>query len=84
MSSRDDILARLQAHAIAPEKRPEMDFEPLAFDNPVEQFERILKVAGANSLRLEPGQDVNDELLDTIQMIATIMNGMQGDTAYGN
>ena len=35
MSSRDDILARLQAHAIAPEKRPEMDFEPLAFDNPV-------------------------------------------------
>ena len=46
MSSRDDILARLQAHAIAPEKRPEMDFEPLAFDNPVEQFERILKVDG--------------------------------------
>ena len=24
------------------------------------------------------------ELLDTIQMIATIMNGMQEDTAYGN
>jgi len=25
---------------------------------------------------------VNDELLDTIQMIATIMNGMQEDFAY--
>ena len=33
--------------------------------------------------RIEAGQDVNDELLDTIQMIATIMNGMQEDFAYG-
>lgn len=32
--------------------------------------------------RIEVGQDVNDELLDTIQMIATIMNGMQEDFAY--
>ncbi len=29
--------------------------------------------------RIEAGQGVNDELLDTIQMIATIMNGMQED-----
>ena len=34
--------------------------------------------------RIESGQGVNDELLGTIQMIATIMNGMQEDTAYGN
>ena len=34
--------------------------------------------------RIEAGQGVNDELLDTIQMIAIIMNGMQEDTAYGN
>ena len=32
--------------------------------------------------RIEAGQDVNDELLDTIRMIATIMNGMQEDFAY--
>ena len=32
--------------------------------------------------RIEDGQGVNDELLDTIQMIATIMNGMQEDFAY--
>ena len=32
--------------------------------------------------RIEVGQGVNDELLDTIQMIATIMNGMQEDFAY--
>ena len=34
--------------------------------------------------RIEAGQDVNDGLLDTIQMIATIMNGMQEETAYGD
>ena len=32
--------------------------------------------------RIEAGQDVNDELLDTIRMLATIMNGMQEDFAY--
>ena len=32
--------------------------------------------------RIEAGQGVNDELLDTIQMIAIIMNGMQEDFAY--
>ena len=32
--------------------------------------------------RNEAGQCMNDELLDTIQMIATIMNGMQEDFAY--
>ena len=34
--------------------------------------------------RIEAGQGVNDELLDTIQMITTIMNGMQEETAYGD
>ena len=32
--------------------------------------------------RIEAGQGMNDELLDTIRMIATIMNGMQEDFAY--
>ena len=32
--------------------------------------------------RIEAGQGVNDELLDTIRMIAAIMNGMQEDFAY--
>lgn len=32
--------------------------------------------------RIEAGQGVNEELLDTIRMIATIMNGMQEDFAY--
>ena len=32
--------------------------------------------------RIEAGQGVNDELLDTIRMIATIMNGMQEYFAY--
>ena len=32
--------------------------------------------------RIEAGQGVSDELLDTIQMITTIMNGMQEEFAY--
>ena len=32
--------------------------------------------------RIEVGQGVNDELLDIIRMLATIMNGMQEDFAY--
>ena len=34
--------------------------------------------------RIEAGQNMNDELLDTIQIIATILDGMQEETAYGN
>ena len=32
--------------------------------------------------RIEAGQSVSDELLDTIRMITTIMNGMQEEFAY--
>lgn len=32
--------------------------------------------------RIEARQGVNEELLDTIQMITTIMKGMQEDIAY--
>lgn len=32
--------------------------------------------------RIETGQGVNEELLDTIQMITTIMKGMREDIAY--
>ena len=34
--------------------------------------------------RKEAGHGENYELLDNIQMIATIMNGMQEEAAYGN
>ena len=34
--------------------------------------------------RIEAGQGVNDERRDTIQMIATIMKGMEEEAAYGN
>ena len=39
--------------------------------------------AGLDELRrIEAGQSVSDELLDTIRMITTIMNGMQEEFAY--
>lgn len=34
--------------------------------------------------RIEAGKGVDDDLLDTIQMIAEIMDGMKEDTAYGD
>ena len=43
---------------------------------------RVYKALRDQLRRIEAGQGVNDELLDTIQMIATIMNGMQEDFAY--
>ena len=33
--------------------------------------------------RIEAGDSVNDELLDVIEMIAVIMDGMKGENAYG-
>lgn len=34
--------------------------------------------------RIEAGEGVNDELMDTIQLMASIMDGMKEDGAYGN
>lgn len=34
--------------------------------------------------RIEAGDGVNDELLDAINLIADIMDGMKEDSAYGN
>lgn len=34
--------------------------------------------------RIEAGAGVDDELLDTINLIANIMDGMKEDSAYGN
>ena len=33
--------------------------------------------------RIEAGEEVNDELLDTINLIASIMDGMKEEDAYG-
>ena len=34
--------------------------------------------------RIKSGESVDDELLDTINLIVTIMDGMKEETAYGN
>ena len=44
------------------------------------QFEDILM----ELRRIEAGAGVDDELMDTIQMIAAIMEGMKEGDAYGN
>ena len=34
--------------------------------------------------RIEAGTGVDDELMDTIELMTTIMDGMKEDSAYGN
>ena len=46
------------------------------------QLETQLSAVLDELRRIEAGQSVNDELLDTIRMITTIMNGMQEEFAY--
>lgn len=45
-----------------------------------EQFAAVLE----ELRRIEAGNSVNNELLDTINMIAAIMDGMKEEPAYGN
>lgn len=80
MSSKEDILARLRKHAIEPVKRPEMTFEPLAYEHPLEQFEKILQVAGASSVRLEAGQDVNEVIRSFYPEARSIASNLPGIT----
>lgn len=80
MSSKEDILARLRKHAIEPVKRPEMTFEPLAYEHPLEQFEKILQVAGASSVRLEAGQDVNEVIRSLYPEAQSIASNLPGIT----
>lgn len=80
MSSKEDILARLRKHAIEPVKRPEMTFEPLAYEHPLEQFEKILQVAGASSVRLEARQDVNEVIRSLYPEARSIASNLPGIT----
>lgn len=80
MSSKEDILARLRKHAIEPVKRPEMTFEPLAYEHPLEQFEKILQVAGASSVRLEAVQDVNEVIRSLYPEARSIASNLPGIT----
>ena len=73
-------MARLRKHAIEPVKRPEMTFEPLAYEHPLEQFEKILQVAGASSVRLEAGQDVNEVIRSLYPEARSIASNLPGIT----
>lgn len=73
-------MAWLRKHAIEPVKRPEMTFEPLAYEHPLEQFEKILQVAGASSVRLEAGQDVNEVIRSLYPEARSIASNLPGIT----
>lgn len=72
LTKQDYITRRLLCHDVVVQGNPRV-YKALR-----DQFADVL-----NELRrIEAGASVNDELMDTIHMIAEIMDGMQEDTAY--
>ena len=72
LTKQDDIIRRLLCRDVVVQGNPRV-YKALR-----DQLAAVLD----ELRRIEAWQGVNDELLDTIQMIATIMNGMQEDFAY--
>ena len=72
------------AFRVSPEEDEQLERDVVVQGNPrVYKALRDQLAAVLDELRrIEAGQGVNDELLDTIRMLATIMNGMQEDFAY--
>ena len=72
LTKQDYITRRLLRHDVVVQGNPRV-YKALR-----DQFADVL-----NELRrIEAGASVNDELMDTIHMIAEIMDGMKEDSAY--
>lgn len=72
LTKQDYITRRLLCHDVVVQGNPRV-YKALR-----DQFAAVL-----NELRrIEAGAGVNDELMDTIHMIAEIMDGMKEDSAY--
>lgn len=76
MSSRDEILSRLRKRAGQPVDRPKLNFKPLTFDDPLEQFQQILKTAGAHCIVCQKGDDVNELIRHTYPDAKTIASNL--------
>ena len=74
LTKQDYIIRRVQCRDVVVQGNPRV-FKALR-----DQLSAVL----AELRRIEAGEGVNDELLDTINLIADIMNGMKEDSAYGN
>lgn len=74
LTKQDYIVRRLLCHDVV------VQGNPIVYKALRDQLAAVLD----ELRRIEAGQGVNDDLVDTIQMIAIIMNGMQEETAYGN
>ena len=72
LTKQDYIIRRLQCRDVVVQGNPRV-YKALR--------DQLVAVLG-ELRRIEAGQGVNEELLDTIQMITTIMKGMQEDIAY--
>ena len=72
LTKQDYIIRRLLCHDVVVQGNPRV-YKALR-----DQFAAVLD----ELQRIEAGAGVNDELMDTIHMIAEIMDGMKEDTAY--
>ena len=73
LTKQDYIIRRLQCRDVVIQGNPRV-YKALR-----DQFAAVLD----ELRRIEAGEGVNDELLDTINLIASIMDGMKEDDAYG-
>lgn len=76
MSSREDILARLRANSPAAVERPAMDFTPLTFEHPLQQFLQSLEAAGAHAVVRQAGDDVNELIRRAYPQAKTIASNL--------
>ena len=60
MTNKEIIFKRLHEAGVDSEPLGPMDFEPQTFADPLAQFEESLKAAGGQSVRLNPGDDINE------------------------
>lgn len=60
MTNKEIIFKRLHEAGVYSEPLGPMDFEPQTFADPLAQFEESLKAAGGQSVRLNPGDDINE------------------------
>jgi len=74
LTKQDYIIRRLQCREVVVQGNPRV-YKALR-----DQFTAVLD----ELRRIEAGAGVDEELLDTINLIASIMDGMKEEDAYGN
>lgn len=83
MSTREDILARLRGNVRETYDMPDLNFQKLTFDDPVQQFiTTTTTTAGAKLVEIQPGDDLNAKIREAYpeaKVISSNLPGIQAD-----